>query len=97
MNWAIKLVDFIFAAGLFVNAMLFIPQAIRIYKNKHAKDLSLITFVGFVLSQLSAVIYGYLHHDYILAGGYVLALITCGTVTGLAFRYRYAKKEVKQE
>ncbi len=86
---ALKLiVNFIFAAGLFINAMLFIPQAIRIYKKKHSGDLSLTTFVGFVLTQFSAILYGYLNNDYILMGGYILAIITCGMVTLLIFKYR---------
>lgn len=93
MSWATKLVDFIFGVGLFINAMLFIPQAIKIYKNKHAKDISLITFAGFIITQLAAICYGYLHQDYILMGGYLLAILTCGTVTTLAFKYRHSNKK----
>jgi MtN3 and saliva related transmembrane protein len=88
MSFTEKLVDIIFGAGLFVNAVLFIPQAIKIYKNKHANDISLITFVGFILTQLAAILYGYLHKDYILMVGYMLAILTCGAVTALAFKYR---------
>ena len=88
MYWIKLIVNFIFGAGLIINAILFIPQAIRIYKSKHSGDLSLTTFVGFVLTQLSAILYGYLNHDYILMGGYILAVASCGTVTALIFRYR---------
>ena len=58
-----EIVDIIFAAGLFVNAMLFIPQAWRIYKKKEAQDLSVITFLGFWITQISAIFYGYFSHD----------------------------------
>jgi uncharacterized protein with PQ loop repeat len=34
------IVDFIFGVGLFVNALLFIPQVIKLYKTKDSKDLS---------------------------------------------------------
>ena len=88
MHWFIIFIDIIFGAGLFINAALFIPQAIRIVKYKNTKGLSLITFVGFCLTQLAAVVYGFFHQDYILMIGYVLALITCGTVTVLIFKYR---------
>jgi MtN3 and saliva related transmembrane protein len=51
-------------------------------------DISLITFVGFILTQLAAILYGYFHKDYILMVGYMLAILTCGAVTALAFKYR---------
>ncbi|MFN7096045.1 MAG: SemiSWEET family sugar transporter [Gammaproteobacteria bacterium] len=85
-------IDFVFGAGLFINALLFVPQAIRIYKCKESKDLSLITFVGFCLIQLSAIIYGFLHHDYILMYGYMFSLFTCGVVTVLGIYYRLSKR-----
>jgi MtN3 and saliva related transmembrane protein len=80
-------VDFIFGAGLFVNALLFIPQIIKLYKTKDSKDLSKITFVGFCLTQASAIVYGYFHQDKILMIGYAFSLIMCGTVTLLSFMY----------
>jgi uncharacterized protein with PQ loop repeat len=88
-----KVVDIIFGTGLFINAMLFVPQAIRISTKKHAGDISLITFIGFLITQLSAVVYGYLHNDYILVVGYALSFITCGGVTVLALKYRRASCE----
>ena len=91
MDWFTKVIDFIFGVGLFINAMLFVPQAIRIWKAKDAKELSLITFCGFCLTQLTAVIYGYLHHDYILMYGFLLALFTCGIVTVMGVYFRILK------
>lgn len=82
------IVDFFFGLGLFINAMLFVPQGIRLFKEKQSKDLSLITFVGFCITQLLAIIYGWLHKDYILMVGYLLALTTCGAVTILIAIYR---------
>lgn len=88
MIWFKWFINTVFATGLFINAMLFIPQAIRIYKTRTAKDLSLTTFIGFWLTQLAAVIYGYIHQDYILMFGYILALMTCGVVTILIITFR---------
>lgn len=87
--WFQRIIDIIFAAGLFINSMLFIPQAVRLFKQKISTDLSLTTFIGFCATQLSAIIYGYLHNDYILMFGYMLALLTCGLVTGLIIFYRF--------
>lgn len=50
-TWVIPLIEFLFAAALFVNALLFIPQALQIYKQKKSEEVSLITFGGFWLTQ----------------------------------------------
>ena len=84
-----EIVDIVFGAGLFINAALFVPQIIRLFQKKESRDLSLITFVGFCAIQLVTIIHGYLNRDYILALGYGLSLITCGTVTMLILIYRY--------
>ena len=81
-------IDSIFGAALFINAMLFLPQALRIYRSKHAADISLITFAGFILINLSAVAYGWLNNDYFLVIGYSLSILTCGLVVVLALYYR---------
>ncbi len=84
-------VDFLFSAGLFLNALLFIPQIIKLHRTRDAGDVSKITFTGFCLMQLSAVAYGYLHHDWILVIGYALSLLSCGLTTILIFYYSAQK------
>lgn len=84
----IQIVDVLFSLGLFINAALFVPQAWKIYKTKNATGVSLLTFGGFNLIQISAVLYGYLHHDYLLMTGFLLSLITCGCVTLLGLFYK---------
>lgn len=86
-----EIVNIIFATGLFINAMLFIPQAWRIYRKEEARDLSMVTFIGFWMTQISAIFYGYLNHDHILMWGYVLAATTCGIVTTQIIFYRLKK------
>lgn len=85
------LVSIIFSLGLFINALLFVPQAIRLLKLKSSTDLSLITFIGFLITQLAAILYGYYQHDKILLYGYLLSLISCGFVTYLIIYYRWFK------
>lgn len=96
--WFRLVIDAVFAAGLFINTMLFIPQSIKIIRKKTASDLSLTTFLGFCLTQLSAVIYGYLHNDYILMYGYILAFMTCGFVTFLIiiFSIKSARSNISE-
>lgn len=90
--WFQYFIDTVFGIGLFINSMLFIPQAIRIWRQGEAKDLSMTTFIGFWLTQITAIIYGYLHHDYILMFGYILAAITCGFVTAQIIIYRIRER-----
>ncbi|MCP4475883.1 MAG: hypothetical protein GY821_15225 [Gammaproteobacteria bacterium] len=40
-------VDFIFSIALFINALLFIPQFLKIWQRKTSNDVSLTTFLGF--------------------------------------------------
>lgn len=81
-------VEVFFSLGLFINAFLFIPQAVKLYRTKNSEDLSLITFAGFNLIQLFIFLHGYIHKDYLLMLGYLLSLITCGAVTWMIVWYR---------
>lgn len=90
MFW-ITVINFIFSIALFINALLFIPQIYRLLKEKKSKDLSLITFSGFLGIQLAAVLYGYVHHDFILLSGFLLSAILCSSVVFLIIFYRYKR------
>ena len=90
MNYSFieETVEFIFALGLFANAVLFVPQAIALYKTKNSAGLSLITFLGFNIIQLFTIFHAYLRDDYILFFGYFAAFISCGAVTVLIILYK---------
>ncbi len=87
----VSLVDFVhivFSLGLFLNAALFVPQALRIYRTKNAEGVSLTMFMGFHIMQIFTVWHGYLVSDYALMIGFLLAFITCSMVTCLTIKYR---------
>ena len=92
MDWIKIAIESIFAIGLFVNAALFIPQAIRLIREKDAQELSLTTFLGFNVIQLFTIFHGILFKDWILIIGTSLSLITNGVVTYLIIDYRFKKK-----
>lgn len=81
-----------FAIGLFINALLFVPQIIKLWRIKESKDLSLVMFGGFNLIQIFAVLHGYMNQDYILMIGFLLSLITSGAVTFLIVFYKLKEK-----
>ena len=86
------LVEFGFSISLLANALLFIPQILALIKQKSADSLSLLTFTGFNIIQLFTMLHGLLTHDFLLAGGYLLSIVTCGTVSFLIIYYRGQKK-----
>jgi len=71
------IVEFFFSLGLFINAGLFVPQVVKLYRTKNTQGLSLLTFGGFNLIQIFAVLHGIINHDRILILGFSLSLITC--------------------
>lgn len=87
-EWTVNITELMFALALFVNAVLFIPQAYRIYQQKRSDEVSLITFGGFWITQLLTVFHAIIKQDIILLLGYILALITCGTVIVLTIKYK---------
>ncbi len=82
------IVAVIFGFGLFVNACVFVPQIIQIWKVKSAESISLMTFGGFNVIQGVGAVHGYYQHDWALMLGMIAALVTSGSVTLLAFTYR---------
>ena len=84
----VEVVNIVFAAGMFLNAISFIPQAWKLYKMKTSKELSLIMFLIFLITQVTASLHGYYSHDYELMYTYLPSIITCGIVTTLIILYR---------
>ena len=77
-----------FTLSLFANAILFLPQIIRILREKTSKGVSLITFSGFWLIQLLTVMHGFLRKDYLLAYGTIFSMVMSGIVVALILSYR---------
>ncbi|MBA3535790.1 MAG: hypothetical protein H0T84_04145 [Tatlockia sp.] len=68
-----------------------LPQIISLLRYKSAKGLSLLTFGGFCVFQIFTILHGILTEDFLLAGGYILSFISCGTVTILIIYYKHLK------
>ena len=84
------LVAFVFGLGLFANALIFVPQAVQIWRVKRADSISLATFAGFNVLQTIGAVHGYFQHDLALLVGMIASLATSGTVTVLTVVYRRA-------
>ena len=87
------IVAVVFGFGMLLNACLFVPQAWRLWQTKRAEGVSVLSFAGFNTLQLIGVLHGYFQQDNALMMGMFASLLTCGSVTLLAARYR-EKKEI---
>ena len=84
----IEAVAFIFGLGMVLNAALFVPQALHLWRTKTAQGISILSFAGFNALQAIGALHGYFQHDYALMIGMLASLVTCGSVTLLATHYR---------
>jgi len=89
------IIEVLFTAGLFVNAALFIPQAVKLYTSKNPESLSLITFLGFNIIQGLTIAHGMIRDDNLLILGNILNMITSGAITLLLIYYLMNKKPSK--
>ncbi len=78
----------LFGFGLFCNALLFVPQAIAVWRKKTDEGISLITFGGFSILQIIGIAHGVLQQDRALIFGMSASLLSCGTVAVLTLYYR---------
>jgi len=84
-----ELVAWIFGFGLILNSVIFVPQALTIWRKKRADGVSIVTFFSFNALQLIGALHGYFQHDRPLMIGMLASLLTCGAVTVLAVTYRH--------
>ncbi len=80
-------VALIFGLGMVLNAALFVPQAVHLWRTKTAQGGSVLSFAGFNTLQAVGALHGYFERDFALMVGMLASLATCGSVTGLAVWY----------
>jgi MtN3 and saliva related transmembrane protein len=83
-----EIVAVMFGLGLVCNALLFVPQALAVWRKKTDEGISLITFGGFSILQAIGIVHGIYQQDLSLILGMTASLLSCGTVTLLTIVYR---------
>lgn len=89
-----QIIAVLFGLGLLVNAAIFVPQALKIYRAKSARGVSALTFGGFNVLQIIGILHGYYQNDFSIIIGMAASLLTCGAVTGLAVFYQRREKSL---
>jgi uncharacterized protein with PQ loop repeat len=95
MSFLENIIEITFGFALFMNAILFVPQALKILRGKSAVGVSLLTFLGFLLIQFVIVLHGIIHQDYPLIIGYLLSMVSCGVVVTLILFYKSQDKKLE--
>ena len=80
-------VAYVFGLAMVLNAALFVPQALHLWRTKTAQGVSVLSFAGFNALQAIGALHGYFQHDRALMYGMLASLATCGSVTLLAAHY----------
>jgi MtN3 and saliva related transmembrane protein len=91
-----QMVAVIFGLGLIGNALLFVPQAMSVWRKRTDEGVSLLTFGGFSVLQAIGIVHGIFQHDASLVLGMSASLLTCGTVTLLTLLYRLRRLHGRQ-
>jgi MtN3 and saliva related transmembrane protein len=92
-----QIVAVIFGLGLIGNALLFVPQALAVWRKKSSEGISLVTFGGFNILQALGVVHGLYQDDWSLVIGLGASFVTCGTVTGLTLVYRARERKLARQ
>ena len=82
------IVEVAFSLGLMAKALMFAPQAWKLYKAKKSDELSVLTFLGLNIMQLLTVLHAYFNQDHLLMIGVLLSFIFCSSVTFMIIFYR---------
>jgi MtN3 and saliva related transmembrane protein len=90
-----EIVAVIFGLGLVGNALLFVPQALAVWRKKSDEGISLITFGGFCALQVVSIVHGFYQRDLAMILGMGASFLTCGTVTTLTIFYRIRRKRAE--
>jgi MtN3 and saliva related transmembrane protein len=92
-----QIVAILFGLGLVVNGLLFIPQAIALWRKNSDEGVSLLTFAGFNVLQAIGILHGILQGDLSLVLGMSASFIACGSVTGLTIFFRLRRKRTNHQ
>jgi MtN3 and saliva related transmembrane protein len=94
IEYAKLFVEFCFGLGMFINAILFVPQIVKLFKTKNPVGVSLTTFIGFNIIQIFSLLHGYIHNDYIFMFGMLLSLLLCGCISFLIILYKFRRNRI---
>lgn len=80
-----------YAAGA-ITTLTFLPQVLKTYKEKSAKDVSLNMFLIAAINEVMWIVYGALREDMVII--LTNAVVLLMSLTMIFFKLKYGKKEI---
>lgn len=77
-----------YSAG-FITALTFLPQVIKTWKEKSAKDISLYMFVIAFINEIMWLAYGILRNDWVIISTNAVMLVMSGVMIMLKLKYNH--------
>ncbi len=75
-------------AACAVTAMTFLPQVIKTWQEKSAKNVSLMMFIIAFINEVMWIAYGVLKNDMVIVITNVIMIIMCSIMISLKLRYK---------
>ncbi len=81
-------VDILGYAACAVTALTFLPQVAKTWKEKSAKNVSLMMFIIAFINEVMWIAYGVLRNDMVIIVTNVIMIIMCSIMISLKLRYK---------
>ena len=75
-------------AACAVTALTFLPQVVKTWKEKSAKNVSLLMFVIAFINEVMWISYGVLRNDMVIIVTNVIMIVMCSIMISLKLKYR---------
>jgi MtN3 and saliva related transmembrane protein len=75
-------------AACAVTALTFLPQVIKTWQEKSAKNVSLLMFVIAFINEVMWIAYGALRHDMVIVVTNVIMITMCSIMISLKLKYK---------
>lgn len=80
--------DILGYAACAVTALTFVPQVVKTWKEKSARNVSLMMFVIAFINEVMWIAYGVLRNDMVIIVTNVIMISMCSVMIGLKLKYR---------
>jgi len=83
-------VDILGYAACAVTALTFLPQVIKTWKEKSARNVSLMMFIIAFINEIMWIAYGAMRNDMVIVITNVIMITMCSVMISLKLKYRNA-------
>jgi MtN3 and saliva related transmembrane protein len=83
-----QFVDILGYGACAVTALTFLPQVLKTWKEKSAKNVSLLMFIIAFVNEVMWIAYGALRNDMVIVITNVIMISMCSVMIGLKLKYR---------